>query len=76
MLPQPENLFERVLLWMAQNVPGRILALLAAISYGGLGLATPIALDASAPLFVVFNLYGTLIAFLIVLVWVMADRRT
>jgi hypothetical protein len=64
-----DEAFER-LLWAVGRQPGHIVGLLAALTYGGIGLAVPLLLEWSVSWLVGANIFGTALAGLFVLTWV------
>lgn len=79
-MPEAEGRYERLIFWIVKHVPGRLVALLATISYFGVGLALPLMLDWPKVWWLSANLYGTIFAGSLVLAWVLfqiaaRDRR-
>jgi hypothetical protein len=79
-VPEPEDRYDRLILWVVKRVPGRAIAVLALASYAGVGLAVPLILDWSKLWLIAANLWGTLIAASLVLGWLFVqlqarDRR-
>lgn len=79
-MTEPEDRYDRLILWIVKRVSGRAVAILAVASYAGLGLALPIALDWPKLWLVSANLWGTLIAGSLIFGWLFLqlqarDRR-
>jgi hypothetical protein len=77
---QPEGRYERLIFWIVKNVPGRYVAVLAGLSYFGLGLGVPFLFRWDPIWWVNANIYGTLFAGSLILVWLLVqlqarDRR-
>jgi HJR/Mrr/RecB family endonuclease len=77
---EPDGRYDRLILWIVKNVPGRGVLLLAAISYLGVGLALPLLLDWSKIWLISANLWGTLFAASLLFGWLFVqlqarDRR-
>jgi Restriction endonuclease len=79
-VPEPEDRYDRLILWIVKRVPGRAVAILAAISYFGFGLALPLVLDWPKIWLVSANLWGSLFAVSLLFGWLFVqlqarDRR-
>jgi hypothetical protein len=79
-VPEPEDRYDRLILWIVKRVPGPAVAVLAAFSYLGFGLALPLLLDWSKLWLVSANLWGTLFAASLLFGWLFVqlqarDRR-
>jgi hypothetical protein len=77
---EPEDRYDRLILWIVKHVPGRAIAALAGVSYLGLGLALPLILSWPALWIAVANLWGTVFAGSLLLGWLFVqiqarDRR-
>lgn len=66
---EPEDRYDRLILWIVKHVPGQAIAVLAASSYLGLELALPLILNWSALWIAVANLWGTIFAASLALGW-------
>ena len=79
-MPEPEDRYDRLILWIVKRVPGRVVALFAALSYGGFGLALPLILHWDVAWQLIANLWGTLFAGSLLFGWLFVqiqarDRR-
>ena len=79
-MTEPEDRYDRLILWIVKRVPGRAVAILAVTSYAGLGLALPLLLDWQKLWLVSANLWGTLVAASLIFGWLFLqlqarDRR-
>lgn len=77
---QPEDRYDRLILWIVKNVPGRGILVLAVLSYAGFGLALPLLLDWPKIWVAVANLWGTVFAGSLLFGWLFVqlqarDRR-
>ena len=74
-----EDAFDRLLVALASRLSGRGVSIVAAVLYGGFGLTLPLALSWSVPWLIFMNLVSTLLAGLLLLVWlalrIQAERR-
>lgn len=66
---EPEDRYDRLILWIVKHVPGRGVILLAGISYLGVGLALPLLLDWPKIWLVNANVWGTLFAASLIFGW-------
>jgi hypothetical protein len=79
-MPEPEDRYDRLILWIVKHVPGRGVVLLAGISYLGVGLAFPLLLDVPKLWLFDLNIFGTIFAASLVFGWLFVqiqarDRR-
>ena len=79
-MPEPEDRYDRLILFIVKHVPGRVAAALAAISYGGFGLALPLALHWDVAWLISANLWGTVFGGSLLFGWLFVqlqarDRR-
>jgi restriction system protein len=77
---EPKDRYDRLVLWIVKNVPGRGVLVLAGISYLGFGLALPLALGWPALWLFDANLFGTIFAASLLFGWLFVqiearDRR-
>jgi hypothetical protein len=77
---EPDNRYDRLILWIVKHVPIRAILALAAVSYLGFGLALPLALNWPALWLVSANLWGTIFAASLLSGWLFVqiqarDRR-
>lgn len=77
---EPDNRYDRLILWIVKHVPIRAILALAAVSYFGFGLALPLALNWPALWLVSANLWGTVFAASLLSGWLFVriqarDRR-
>jgi hypothetical protein len=61
--------FEKLLLAVAKRASDRGIILLAGLLYGGIGLSIPLAAGWSVPWLVAANVFGTMLAFLFLVMW-------
>lgn len=79
-MPEPEDRYDRLILWIVKHVPGRGVVLLAGISYFGVGLALPLLLDQPKVVLFDLNVFGTTFAGSLLVGWLFVqiqarDRR-
>jgi hypothetical protein len=79
-MPEPEDRYDRLIQWIVTHVPARGVALLAGISYLGVGLALPLLLELPDLSLVSLNLVGTIFAVSLLVGWFLVrlearDRR-
>ena len=77
---QPEDRYDRLILWIVKNVPGRGVLAIAGISYLGFGLALPLVLGWPGAWIVAANIWGTVFAASLLFGWFVVqiearDRR-
>src|SRR5438132_11639654 len=68
-MPEPEDRYDRLILWIVKHVRGRAVLLLAGISYLGLGLALPLLLDLPKLWLFDLNIFGTIFAASLIFGW-------
>lgn len=68
-LANVDDLYERVLVGIAEHSSGKAILAIAIVLYGGLGLAFPLALGWSTAGLVAMNITGTLLAGTMLLLW-------
>lgn len=79
-MPEPQDRYDRLILWIVKHVPGRGVVLLAGVSYLGVGLALPLLLDLPKVWLFDLNLFGTIFAASLLFGWLFVqvqarDRR-
>jgi hypothetical protein len=79
-MPEPEDRYDRLILWIVNHVPGSGIGLLAALSYFGVGLALPLLLDLPKMVLFGLNFFGTMLAASLLFGWLVVqiqarDRR-
>lgn len=79
-MPEPEDRYDRLILWIVKHVPARGVLLLAGLSYLGVGLAVPLLLDLPKPWLFDLNVFGTIFAASLLFGWAFVqiqarDRR-
>jgi len=77
---QPEDRYDRLIMWIVNHVPARGVVALAAVSYFGVGLAIPLLLAWPAIVLFDANIFGTVFAGSLLLGWFLLqiqarDRR-
>lgn len=77
---EPEDRFDRLMLWLVTHLPGRAIAAIALGLYPGVALALPFALGWNQLGFVSANLVATILAAILVIWWLLLqlsarDRR-
>jgi restriction system protein len=77
---QPEDRYDRLILWIVKNVPGRGVLAIAGISYLGFGLALPLLFNWPGAWIVAANIWGTVFAASLLFGWLVVqlearDRR-
>ena len=70
-----DDLTERLLFGFATRASGRTLMVVAVLLYGGVGLAVPLALGWSVAWLIAANVTGTMLAGVVVLVWLAVQVR-
>jgi len=79
-MPEPEDRYDRLILWIVKHVPARGVVLLAGVSYFGFGLAVPLVLDLPKIWLFDLNVFGTIFAGSLLFGWAfvqiqLRDRR-
>ena len=79
-MPEPDDRYDRLVLFIVKRVPARVVLVLAAISYLGVGLALPIILNWPVLWLIDANLFGTVFAASLLFGWLFVqiqarDRR-
>jgi hypothetical protein len=79
-MPEPEDRYDRLILWIVKHVPGRGVVVLASLSYLGVGLALPLLLDLPKLWLFDLNIFGTIFAASLLFGWLFVqiqarDRR-
>jgi HJR/Mrr/RecB family endonuclease len=79
-MPEPEDRYDRLILWIVKHVPARGVLVLAGVSYFGVGLAVPLLLDFPKPWLFAFNVFGAIFAASLLFGWLfvqiqLRDRR-
>src|SRR5205809_3673124 len=75
-----EDRYFDAIMWIAKNVPGGLVALLALIGWPGVGLVVPVVFKLDTGWLINLNLYGTMFAVSLVIAWLVVqlqarDRR-
>jgi hypothetical protein len=68
-MPEPEDRYDPLILWIVKRVSARAVLLLVGIFYLGFGLATPLLLHWDVPWLIAANIWGTVFAASLVFGW-------